>query len=711
MIDDVARALVGGTAYLVTGAGFSHGATNIEREPIPSTWQLTQALYATYRTGQVPDGVSLGDVFEIAQMRDVGVVEDLLRRKLSVSTEVDTPDAITTFLSLPWERIYTFNLDDLVEVAAGQSGLALTAASARRSVPSPGIKYVHLNGDIEDGVKATFSERQYAERLASSDPWLATMGAELLPATVVYVGTTLRELHLWRAIEARRLDVGVSLDPRPRSYLVTPEIEDTRREMLAYSKVELVEMDRDSFAKEVLIPLRRKGGRIWSRSQSEHPWWAPIDPPAENLSAESNYLLGEQPTWSDVQYIAAPRVFESALAGDALADFTVLTGTPGVGKTTTVMKVSLALRAAGREVRCVDVEDVDSYGDLLGEIRRSTEEYDLVLDNAELLGRWLPGIANEFLEAGHGRLLIVAPKRGLGGLRLSEIRTMPETVEVPVLEAEDASALIDVLTEYDMLGELEGMDRSGQVTRLSAGSGRELLVAMIWATRGEEHQARVIEEYRSLESPSRAVYGVVALARSHRYRLKQSELLMALGKDALVPLRELELAGTVVRRDGLIQPRHARIADIVVTAMRANGELRDAWVRLTQGLAVGHDIHNRHTRITRAVTRLISHDEVRSSLGLDGGRRFYADVRDQMRMDYHYWLQRGNFELDTRDGLTAGRRFLASSRAQSGGDPLVEVAWGDLLFAEAAAADPGHKAAMAEAALAHLVGLFRVSER
>ncbi len=486
LIKVLTRAFSANNAYLVTGAGFSQGGLNVDGEPIPSTWRLTALFHATYSTGKLSDGASLGDVFDLARLRDSDAIDAIIKRKLHVPPHSEVPANLMHYLELPWSRIYTFNLDNLVEAAAQRAGIEIGSASALRGAPSPGVRYVHVNGDLDDGVNATFSDRQYAHRLAQRDPWLMTMGAELLSGIVVYVGTTLNEMHMWSAIEARRLDNVGALDPRPVSFLVTPSIDETRREMLAYSQVEWLEMNASQFAEQVLAPVaaRRPTPRR-AISDGVITWWRPIEPDSDGEQSDLRYLLGQQPTWSDVQQLAVARAFETEVLDWSEGRSVVITGTPGSGKTTTAMKAALALRAEGEVVRFVDVEDVDSYKSILDQVVRTADPYCLIVDNAELLGPWTPLIANEFFQKQEaGRLVIASPRNRIAALRLDDFREKPRVIQVPLLEPSDVSGLVTMLGRFDLLGELETKPRFEQERELAARSGRELLVAMIRATRG-----------------------------------------------------------------------------------------------------------------------------------------------------------------------------------------------------------------------------------
>ena len=71
----------------------------------------------------------------------------------------------------------------------------------------------------------------------------------------------------------------------------------------------------------------------------------------------------------------------------------------------------------------------------------------------------------------------------------------------------------------------------------------------------------------------------------------------------------------------------------------------------------------------------------------------YDRLEDVLSWDYHYWLQRGSFEVEDGD-LERATNFLSQARALSPGDAKVETAYAFLLMKKAAK-NPNHADARA----------------
>src|SRR5207302_7910397 len=149
----------------------------------------------------------LGDIFACAARAAGNQTAEALRQWLTVD-----PRSLTTvyrlWFSMPWDRIYTLNVDDLDEAVqvAYTLPIKLRCVSALQDTIPTGNEtmYIHLNGRVADYPDVTFSPTQYAVRAASHDPWYFHLVTDLVRHPVLFVGTGLDEDLLWQHIELRR---------------------------------------------------------------------------------------------------------------------------------------------------------------------------------------------------------------------------------------------------------------------------------------------------------------------------------------------------------------------------------------------------------------------------------------------------------------------------------------------------------------------------
>ena len=268
---------------LFTGAGFSVGASNRQGQRLPTTAQLKEELW-----------------------------------------ELCYPDK-THDLALATARRFPLN----------RAPIPISATSQDRSyVPSsrqgaPHLEVVHLNGALPDPPESlTFSETQYAERIANKEPWYARCVADLVSRPAIFVGTDLREVPLWQHMQLRKLSTPPRNDRRAGSILVTPTLSPSRHELLQELRVEWFQGTAESFAEEVLAQLEDAGGKgfvflgEYSRSLGRRTLQLASDLAAEHPSLETGYLSGEEPHWSDILTgRAVERAYDIALYRAAVEIF------------------------------------------------------------------------------------------------------------------------------------------------------------------------------------------------------------------------------------------------------------------------------------------------------------------------------------------------------------------------------------------------------
>ena len=325
VIDTLKSRIALGEAVLFTGAGFSHDATSVDGALIPTSQELRALLWPIAFPGEPDDEESsLGDVFDCAVDQSADRVRELLEARMRVDHS-QLPRHYGTWFSMPWARAYTLNVDDLADAISRRFHLARNIRCVSASEPvatsSNDLVCVHLNHQLKQFPDITFSAPQYAGRLPGRDPWYATLAAEVVSHTVVFVGTTLDEPPLWQHLELRgHRTPGREL--RPRSFLVAPSLPKARERMLKSLNVQHIPMSAQEFAETVLDKLTDAAaiGHKKLAESSSSSVRSPEIPDVAQLRNEgtkadlNRYLMGREPTFLDVtEGFAIQRSFESEI--------------------------------------------------------------------------------------------------------------------------------------------------------------------------------------------------------------------------------------------------------------------------------------------------------------------------------------------------------------------------------------------------------------
>jgi hypothetical protein len=686
MIARARRHLATGDLILFTGAGFSLGASTPSGRRVATANELKGELWrlAFPSTPDVDPASSLGDVFDVAVSRARNAVRSLLQERLRVAPQT-LPDRYGHWFSLPWFRHYTLNIDDLDEAVATHVNLPrdLRSISAlREGMPQvSALLSVHLNGRLADAPDVTFSAPQYGQRLARPDPWYQMLVADLLHHPVVFVGTVLEEAGLWQHIELRQQRSREAVELRPPSYLVTPDLPAARAALLKRYNIDWIAATEEEFFDAVFGDAAAEAERGHAvLGQRFHPSRGRVllrpvgelrqQEPPQDLAL---FLMGRQPTWADVtDGFAVERQFDSGLTAEVESgdfDVVLLTGTVASGKSTTTMRLALALEATGKSVAVFDGPDSDrSVPRVVSAIKTLAPDV-VVIDELDLFGDRVGRLICEIAELPSPPLVVGALRNSrLQSLdlkdELSGLRVLERTV--PLLSDTDIDALIDALSRANRLGRMTGMDTDQRRRVFRDLCGRQLLVAMFEATSGESFQQRVRSECEDLGGDARLVYGMAAIATAERFGVQREELTLGLGaitggmdNEKLNVVQELITRQLLIAADGRLQVRHRWVAEASVEFFQSNGIIGPPLKALTLALAMKADPQtSMHARERRLLRRLLNHDYLqRMTADLAIVRELYALVEDHIAWDYHYWLQRGSLEVETGD-LALAENFL-----------------------------------------------------
>lgn len=691
------RSLRSGMAVLFTGAGFSSLATNSAGVQLPQGADLRDALWNVAFPGETIDATStLGDVFDAALRLSRRGTESLLRERLTVDAET-LPRLYETYFSLPWYRVYSVNVDDLVSAVQRRFSLPYDfriVSGLTQSVPPPEIlSAVHLNGLLNEFPNVTFSPPQYGERAARPDDAYSTLLRDLRSRCVIFIGTQLDEPPLWQHI-ALRGERSTGRELRPKSFLVAPNIPRARAVLLDRLNIRHVPMTAEEFCNEFVAPAVAERPTRPSLAVSPQRPFERVDLAlSAPVQDAADFLLGREPTWGDVtQGFAVERTFESSLldaARDTRNRVVIVWGTSGCGKSTTLRRLALTLQSAGRQVGWLRPDASQS----LQQIKASAfgADLDLVaIDRAERFGERGVELIRALAEPKDGPHVIATYGAlafdELGVLRsLTGIEVYSEAV--PRLDDHDIRQLIDALTRGHRLGRLAGLTLDQQVRAFEERAERQLLVAMIEATSGQRFEDKIVNECNELSPDLVPAYAVVALATSVRYPIRTDDLLSALSD---VTPAGLELLDRLLRQhlvlrapDGTLAARHSVIAREVVSHYRRSGQLVGAIDRLAFVLASKVYPRMPKTLERRVLNTLVNHDYLGQTVdSVPQVREIYGDLEPLLLHDPHYWLQRGSYELERGD-IALAENFLAQARGLADADYMIETEWAYLYMKRA----------------------------
>lgn len=703
---------------LFTGAGFSVGARNMLGETLPGYRELVGLLWPIAMPGEDPDpNASLPDTFFAAVQNDAREVKKLMQQQFSVDYKT-LPDWYEIYFKLSWVNCYTLNVDNL-DIAVGEKWdlpRRIHSISATNTEPNTfknsALDVVHLHGALDDVPDyIIFSTLQYATAMGENGVWYSRVVADLLSRPFIFVGTSLDEPSLWEYMAKRgsktRRNRSRNQELRPRSYLVSPSISRVRESLLDQFNIKWIPMNAEQFAHQILqqliAPSSRGIQRLNPRNQSRHRRKiADVASIAVHPERQTEFLLGEEPEWSDIQTgRAANRAFDDSLweyAVGALKDaprkIILIGGTAGSGKSTSLMRLCLRFSAEGKHVGWIDRNSEFSGADIVKVMRDDIRLEILAIDDADMLGSTLSATLRDLVDLDSAPMMILAMRSGkinrcinpniLRGITVSE-------KIVPDLSDSDIDGLIESLDNANRLGKLKGKSQEQRRIAFREKAGRQLLVAMIEVTFGVRFEDKAIDELTDLgeRDISAVVYGLVAVASYFRSRLSVDEIMLALDDTSNVCLNrinELVRRRIVVRHDsGQISTRHRVIAEVIFDRLAKAGQVRPLLEGLSRMLAAKISPATRNkSRERQLMIRIINHDFLLRTIQFHSTRSLYAELEDRMDWDYHYWLQRGSAEVEEGD-IALAENFLSQALSLAPGDRYVRNEYAYLLFSKALA--------------------------
>jgi hypothetical protein len=733
------RAMRGNSAVLFLGAGFSSEARNSLDLNLPVGSQLAAGLwmwlgYEAKHGGY--NGTTLDRLFDVAR-KTRGDAE--LTRFLEDRLRVATYPAWYRNVAYPyWHRIYTTNVDDLIERVYRETGTArldvvngVRERSRDRDAYLEHVQYIKLNGSLGPLDSLTFGTRQFGKRASDLGVWYDQFVRDYSTHTTVLVGTKVNEPLFWQALELRQGRNGAAQELRLRSFLVSKDIDPVVLDSLAEFNVVPVDSDAGAFfeylsnqlgdypSRESMLmsvdPRRAQylstGAKTDADSSAAKAFFdafSRVTVADAPLSHHSLYHHGATPDWQDLALgldaqrditAEAQALFESALDGPAMRRF-VVTGHRGAGKSTLLMRTALNLSAAGHLVFFGVGEDVPEPELVARATGLFGRRVALVVDDAE----WVAGRAAEYVRALEATKYPPVLILGIRANSLHGLGAIPKGDELWIgdLTDDDIEALIAVLKRANSLGTMAGATLDSIRRAFKDRAKKQILVAMREVTTGRQFDEIIKTEFHDIVDPElRLAYLVACLATAAGTSLTRGQLLSCseLAHAVLLSAVNRELRQVVVYADQYgdrVIARHPFVATMVIEKAAGRVMLSDAYKRILAVLANDMDPRAKSgepKRSFRLYKRLVSHRELfeRFEKSIDEARSIFDALTPRLSEDAHFWLQYGSLELEYGE-LDLAARYIATAESLAPHHWIVRNTKGHLLFRMAIGAQTKHEA-------------------
>ena len=354
---------------LLLGAGASIGSLGGNNEPLPSGPQLQDKLLSEFSIELQGQTIRLPRVFAAARRKDSRALEDYIRLHFTGCK----PDWQYILADMDWHRIWTLNIDDIIETVHEKRRLQFDRfnwTSKFRDGSNSERQIIHLHGyakDIND-TDATdsdlvFSIQEYAATIRDPRAWHAVFTDEFAERPFIVLGASLmEEFDLQEALSS-------SAATQTRGFpsvIVLKEVTELEREEFSELGLIVVESDARAFMTSLNDEVRKHRAKLGGMyGQTYDPILARFlqqfidlrqyDPtPNENTR---QFYSGYEPHWRNIldeddasidsTTKTLSTIRDTQKQDDTKQAIHVLTGTPGTGKSTGLLRIGRAFVAEG----------------------------------------------------------------------------------------------------------------------------------------------------------------------------------------------------------------------------------------------------------------------------------------------------------------------------------------------------------------------------
>ena len=662
---------------LLLGAGASAGAIGGNGRPLPTGTGLKDALVEDFQISNEGEDPRLHEIYGDLQHEKPQEIASYLHSWFSNCQ----PSWQHLLVEFAWKRIWTLNIDDVVEAAFSNSDRmpqSLTWYERFADSNDMAVQIIHLHGmanrlcnNDTDSNELVFSISDYAREVANVKTWHKVFFDEFAARPFVIIGARLDdEFDLARVLQSGSVAEQSTGYP---SVLVIPSVSPLRLRRLESAGLIVIQNTGEQFINELMDHYRTTINAItnqYSPTSSGHmtpglmkflQQFIDLRTYEPHDDGSSLFYSGYQPTWTTIKndddaILDKTEEISSAvvrLAHDEkiIQKIILLAGNPGSGKSTGILRVANNLIGHGIRpfiFRGDEYIDVEATTEWLKTFNGSVLLFDDFADQCSTL----QNLAQRCAEENVKMLLVGADRPARHPIMYDRINSqyldMSEAYWYGKLADADVDHIIDKLHSRGRLGIITRRARDQQRFHFVETANRSLFDAMSELEGGRGFKERVGEIYRGLLSEdSRRLYAAACLCYDQSVPLPAgiaADFAMVKPAD-LLNLLDNEFKGLLILTRLGIRPPHRIMARLLV------GTLDDS-VRseVSFAIAVALAPHidqaamRRGTREHRIARHLMDHRTVARHSGGDKGSKWYDGIRQYYDWNGRYWDQRALFE-------------------------------------------------------------------
>jgi hypothetical protein len=718
---------------LFLGSGFSRGAENKLQEKFSTGIELGEKIWnfmgyqGNYDKTPLPE---MYQAFVSAGIKKPQKIEFLNNNLLSGNI----PDTYNSICQPFWYKIYTLNIDDIIEKIYRRNNKGIQEAvfpkdeflERDQSLDKTNVIYLHgkLPCDPQDIV---FSTKQYAKAQLSHQPLYGQFVYDYATKPTIFVGTDLNEPIFERYIEAREGKDGYA-ELRPKSFLISPSLSPVKADILKNQyNVHHIEGTTETFLKwlsDISHELPNKESilrdtfpnllsvlKFADLSNLSHKTinefansFNRVPTDYKVIETRSAYLQGASPTWNDIyKDIDIPRTiskeifdlieekFHNTSNTEKISVINIL-GTAGSGKSTIIKRLGLQLSQNGRTVFLTYSDYIPRIDYIIDVISSIKEKVVLIFDNAKNVYPQINNLIRESTKLDKTPIFILTIRNNqydkLNYYLDPDIINKKDFV-IPDLNDEEINNLILKLDNHNLLGVLKGKSNKERFEEFKYKSKKQILVAMKEATKGLSFDEIIKDEFKEISPYEAKVLCLcVALNTELGYTNSKQDFIgfsKVSHSEALTYLNTT-LAGTIIwvgnSGDKFIL-RHRILADYIIKYCADVDMLKDAYIRVLSILAPELKRNSGPSRKFSLYKSLINHHTLyyRFKNSISHARDVYDSVSTFFNFDSQYWLQYGSLEVEGDGGdLSLAENYIDQAASINPNNPHIQNAKCNLYY-------------------------------